>query len=153
MSELFTLTIEQKPSEHWEPVEQEKDPLEEYLAWRHDFHRMVAEWEKSETENREEQDVVLTGLAVGNPNALAAERLQLLQQSLAGSVSTQFLGFLTNPFYVGAMLVSYHSLTSGGEGIEVSDDLPMADHLSRYQEETLREREQHRHARELLARA
>jgi hypothetical protein len=131
--------------------EEEVDPLENYLSWRHDFLKTMAAWSETESESRQENDAVLTGLASGQQGVLSAERLQLLQQSVAGSVSAQFLSFLTNPFLVGAMIVSFHSLELGGDGIEVDDEMPGGEHLDRYQQEQINEREQHRRVRARLA--
>lgn len=133
--------------------EEEIDPLENYLSWRQDFLKTMEAWNETETEAREENDVVLTGLASGQQGVLSVERLQILQQSVAGSVSSQFLAMLTNPFIVGVMIVSFHSLTLGGDGVEVSEDMPGGEHLDRYQREHIQEREQHRRVRERLAAA
>ncbi len=114
---------------------------------------MVDAWNESETEARNQEDVVLTGLASGKQGVLSAEKLQALQQTLGGSVSSQFLTLLQNPFWVGAMIISYHSLEKGGDGVEVSKDMPGGEHLERYQLEKLHEREQHRRVRQQLAAA
>lgn len=154
MSEYLSLPFERhEPA--IEPVnhlgEEERDPLEDYLLWRRDFLKMVEAWNESETEARAQEDVVLTGLASGKQGVLGAEKLQALQQSLAGGVSTQFFTLLQNPFWVGAMIISFHSLECGGDGIEVSKDMPGGEHLERYQLEKLHEREQHLRVRQQLA--